>query len=175
MNIMLYHHDCKLLSKQLLKIIVLMMITWTISVALFRSFDDTIGSSKQNLDVVPGMPNTRDNVKFESFTLKAPTDMQENFHTECSRNKENRVAIKTLILFEDVDTVFEEDCGFISSVLQLAETAKRPIILTSNSEFVVHIYRVSLSSYILLCIISFVNFDGQARILSYPHYWIGWF
>lgn len=65
--------------------------------------------------------------------------MQENFHTECSRNKENRIAIKTLILFEDVDTVFEEDCGFISSVLQLAETAKRPIILTSNSEFVVHI------------------------------------
>ncbi|XP_018682287.2 uncharacterized protein LOC103985271 isoform X2 [Musa acuminata AAA Group] len=98
------------------------------------SFDDTIGSSKQNLDVVPGMPNTRDNVKFESFTLKAPTDMQENFHTECSRNKENRIAIKTLILFEDVDTVFEEDCGFISSVLQLAETAKRPIILTSNSK-----------------------------------------
>ncbi|CAL9752889.1 unnamed protein product [Musa acuminata subsp. burmannicoides] len=98
------------------------------------SFDDTIGSSKQNLDVAPGMPNMRDNVKFDSFTLKAPTDTQENFHTECSRNKENRVAIKTLILFEDVDTVFEEDCGFISSVLQLAETAKRPIILTSNSK-----------------------------------------
>ncbi|XP_017252670.1 uncharacterized protein LOC108223102 isoform X1 [Daucus carota subsp. sativus] len=40
---------------------------------------------------------------------------------------------KTLILFEDVDTVFDEDRGFLGSIQQLAETAKRPMILTSNS------------------------------------------
>lgn len=44
----------------------------------------------------------------------------------------SQTANKTLILLEDVDTVFDEDRGFISSILQLAETAKRPIILTSS-------------------------------------------
>ncbi|KAL6648410.1 hypothetical protein ACP70R_012634 [Stipagrostis hirtigluma subsp. patula] len=43
-----------------------------------------------------------------------------------------QVINKTLILFEDVDTVFDEDRGFISTILKMAETTKWPIILTSN-------------------------------------------
>lgn len=39
---------------------------------------------------------------------------------------------KALILFEDVDTIFDDDRGFMAALLQLAETAKRPIVLTSN-------------------------------------------
>ncbi|XP_073124671.1 uncharacterized protein [Henckelia pumila] len=46
-------------------------------------------------------------------------------------NRQN--GIKTLILFEDVDATLCEDHGFISTIQQLAETAKRPMILTSNS------------------------------------------
>lgn len=41
---------------------------------------------------------------------------------------------KALILFEDVDTALCEDRGFVSTIQQLAETAKRPMILTSNSK-----------------------------------------
>ncbi|XP_047963216.1 uncharacterized protein LOC125207783 isoform X1 [Salvia hispanica] len=41
--------------------------------------------------------------------------------------------VKTLILFEDVDASISEDHGFISTIQQLAVTAKRPMILTSNS------------------------------------------
>ncbi|XP_042034946.1 uncharacterized protein LOC121781273 isoform X1 [Salvia splendens] len=41
--------------------------------------------------------------------------------------------VKTLILFEDVDAAISEDHGFISTIQQLAVTAKRPMILTSNS------------------------------------------
>ncbi|XP_075075389.1 uncharacterized protein LOC107789591 isoform X1 [Nicotiana tabacum] len=41
---------------------------------------------------------------------------------------------KALILFEDVDTALCEDRGFVSTIQQLAETAKRPMILTSNSD-----------------------------------------
>ncbi|XP_062210671.1 uncharacterized protein LOC133912104 isoform X2 [Phragmites australis] len=43
-----------------------------------------------------------------------------------------QVINKTLILFEDVDTVFDEDRGFISTILKMSETTKWPIILTSN-------------------------------------------
>ncbi|XP_057795779.1 uncharacterized protein LOC131011898 isoform X2 [Salvia miltiorrhiza] len=41
--------------------------------------------------------------------------------------------VKTLILFEDVDATICEDHGFITTIQQLAVTAKRPMILTSNS------------------------------------------
>ncbi|KAL8159334.1 hypothetical protein V2J09_000871 [Rumex salicifolius] len=40
--------------------------------------------------------------------------------------------IKTLILFEEVDATLLEDRGFIATIQQLAQTAKRPMILTSN-------------------------------------------
>lgn len=42
--------------------------------------------------------------------------------------------VKTLILFEDVDATLSEDHGFITTIQQLAVTAKRPMILTSNSK-----------------------------------------
>ncbi|XP_024979178.1 uncharacterized protein LOC112516395 isoform X2 [Cynara cardunculus var. scolymus] len=56
-----------------------------------------------------------------------------------SIDKENKVSCsqngtKTLILFEDVDATLYEDRGFIATIQQLAETAKRPMILTSNSD-----------------------------------------
>ncbi|XP_057490564.1 uncharacterized protein LOC130776382 [Actinidia eriantha] len=42
-------------------------------------------------------------------------------------------ASKPLILFEDVDAILSEDHGLIATIQKLAETSKRPIILTSNS------------------------------------------
>lgn len=41
---------------------------------------------------------------------------------------------KPLILLEDVDIIFLEDRGFISSIQEIADTGKGPIILTSNSK-----------------------------------------
>ena len=46
----------------------------------------------------------------------------------------SRVEVKPLILFEDADITFFEDRGFIAAVQQISETAKGPIILTSNSK-----------------------------------------
>lgn len=41
--------------------------------------------------------------------------------------------VKPLILIEDVDVFFPEDRGFIAAIQQIAEKAKGPVILTSNS------------------------------------------
>ncbi|KAJ6398925.1 hypothetical protein OIU77_019647 [Salix suchowensis] len=58
--------------------------------------------------------------------------------TTCA-SKESTIAcdreqVKHLILFEDVDITFTEDRGFVSAIQQIAEKAKGPVILTSNSE-----------------------------------------
>lgn len=42
--------------------------------------------------------------------------------------------VQTLILVEDVDILFPDDRGCIAAIQQIAETAKGPIILTSNSK-----------------------------------------
>ncbi|KAK6132312.1 hypothetical protein DH2020_033936 [Rehmannia glutinosa] len=51
-----------------------------------------------------------------------------------NRTANSQSEIKTLILFEDVDATVHEDQGFITTIQQLAVTAKRPMILTSNSD-----------------------------------------
>ncbi|GER37747.1 replication factor C large subunit [Striga asiatica] len=61
--------------------------------------------------------------------------LQKMSAPEHNRSSNCQSEIKTLILFEDVDATVEEDHGFISTIQQLAETAKRPMILTSNSDF----------------------------------------
>ncbi|KAL3592423.1 hypothetical protein D5086_011063 [Populus alba] len=58
--------------------------------------------------------------------------------TKCA-SKESTIAcgrgqLRHLILFEDVDITFTEDRGFVSAIQQIAEKAKGPVILTSNSE-----------------------------------------
>ncbi|KAF5194177.1 p-loop containing nucleoside triphosphate hydrolase superfamily protein, partial [Thalictrum thalictroides] len=87
----------------------------------------------------------------------------------------SRGADKTLILFEDVDIVFDEDRGLISSIQQIAETAKRPIILTSNSKDPVlpnqldrlEVYFTIPSPEELLCHVNMVCAAEQADI--HPH------
>jgi hypothetical protein len=72
-----------------------------------------------------------------------------------------QVINKTLILFEDVDTVFDEDRGFISTILKIAETTKWPIILTSNSESlssVLHISNDHRSSFDVIYILKLLLF-----------------
>ncbi|XP_038717111.1 uncharacterized protein LOC120010394 isoform X2 [Tripterygium wilfordii] len=49
--------------------------------------------------------------------------------TTCARDQ-----LRPLILFEDVDIVFPEDRGFIAAIQYIAERAKGPVILTSNSK-----------------------------------------
>ena len=48
----------------------------------------------------------------------------------------NGSAELNLILFDEVDTVFEEDSGLYSAIQQLARTSKCPIVLTSQVNIV---------------------------------------
>ncbi|KAK2442206.1 P-loop containing nucleoside triphosphate hydrolase superfamily protein [Trifolium repens] len=61
----------------------------------------------------------------------SPGEISQKLHGK------NNVAcdkVQTLILVEDVDILFPEDRGCIAAIQQIAETARGPIILTSNSD-----------------------------------------
>ncbi|KAJ6798913.1 Uncharacterized protein M6B38_212620 [Iris pallida] len=95
---------------------------------------------KQILELLAGPADIREeefgngSPEMVSMTRKQDaTPTKSPCKARASRSDPCQAANKTLILFEDVDTVFDEDRGFISSILQLAETSKRPIILTSNN------------------------------------------
>ena len=59
-------------------------------------------------------------------------------------NKPQRQQKQSLILLEEVDVLFEEDKQFWATVLSLALSSKRPIILTSTEEAHVHLDPASL-------------------------------
>ncbi|XP_064006605.1 ATPase family AAA domain-containing protein 5 isoform X2 [Pogoniulus pusillus] len=76
-------------------------------------------------------------------TAKSPRDTQhsreekkdaqiKSINKEVEGGEPNRKSATSLILFEEVDIVFDEDAGFLSAVKTFMATAKRPVILTTS-------------------------------------------
>lgn len=91
------------------------------------------------------LPNGRASQEFENEVVEViPLSDEEASHDGigasakfiCKENgtAHNQSEVKPLILFEDVDITFLEDRGFLAAIQQIAETAKGPMILTSNSK-----------------------------------------
>ena len=80
-----------------------------------------------------------------------------------SRNNPPPPALRRLrvILFEDVDTVFEEDAGFMGALGLLARTSKCPIIFSSNSKTQIIFLLISP----LYCVSLFVASGLQSQII----------
>ncbi|NXX60878.1 ATAD5 protein, partial [Scopus umbretta] len=60
-------------------------------------------------------------------------DLQiKSINKEVEGGEHNRKSATSLILFEEVDIIFDEDAGFLSAIKTFMATAKRPVILTTN-------------------------------------------
>jgi hypothetical protein len=44
----------------------------------------------------------------------------------------NDLDLDTIILFEEIDNIFEDEIGFFKTLMTLMQNTKRPIILTCN-------------------------------------------
>ncbi|NXL07668.1 ATAD5 protein, partial [Mesembrinibis cayennensis] len=56
----------------------------------------------------------------------------KSINKEVEGGEHNRKSATSLILFEEVDIIFDEDAGFLSAIKTFMATAKRPVILTTN-------------------------------------------
>uniref|UniRef100_A0A3Q3E5T4 ATPase AAA-type core domain-containing protein n=1 Tax=Hippocampus comes TaxID=109280 RepID=A0A3Q3E5T4_HIPCM len=73
----------------------------------------------------------------------------------------NKKGAMSLILFEEVDVIFEEDVGFLAAVKTFMMTTKRPVVLTTNdSTFRESGCCVNVCSYLqLLCLAEGVKME----------------
>lgn len=53
---------------------------------------------------------------------------------ESVSEEQNKKLATSLILFEEVDVIFEDDAGFLSAIKTFMTTTKRPVILTTSGE-----------------------------------------
>ena len=51
-----------------------------------------------------------------------------------SREEQNKKTATSLILFEEVDVIFDEDHGFLAAIKTFMTTTKRPVILTTSGQ-----------------------------------------
>ncbi|KAM9371324.1 ATPase family AAA domain-containing protein 5 [Phaethornis superciliosus] len=65
-------------------------------------------------------------------TCEEKKDVQIKSINKEIEGEHNRKSATSLILFEEVDIIFDEDAGFLSAIKTFMATAKRPVILTTN-------------------------------------------
>ncbi|XP_072299556.1 ATPase family AAA domain-containing protein 5 [Eucyclogobius newberryi] len=65
----------------------------------------------------------------KNTSLKSPPDV---FSTSENLEEPSKKTATSLILFEEVDVIFEEDTGFLSAIKTFMTTTKRPVILTTS-------------------------------------------
>lgn len=61
--------------------------------------------------------------------------------TQTSSEPKNKNKKMCILLLEDIDLIFDQDEGFLSSLSQLIVTSKRPIILTTTDKTPSHVQK----------------------------------
>lgn len=65
--------------------------------------------------------------KNKDLTVKSPTAFTSN-------EEQSKKMATSLILFEEVDVIFDDDSGFLAAIKTFMTTTKRPVILTTSGE-----------------------------------------
>lgn len=65
--------------------------------------------------------------KDPAVNLPTATTPKEN-------EEQSKKTATSLILFEEVDVIFDDDAGFLAAIKTFMTTTKRPVILTTSGE-----------------------------------------
>ncbi|XP_025923241.1 ATPase family AAA domain-containing protein 5 isoform X3 [Apteryx rowi] len=90
-----------------------------------------ISSKQKNNDgIVTSQEKNKENNQ-DSCEEKKDAEIK-SVNKEAEGGEHNRKSATSLILFEEVDIIFDEDAGFLNAIKTFMATAKRPVILTTN-------------------------------------------
>ncbi|KAL2317795.1 hypothetical protein Fmac_031671 [Flemingia macrophylla] len=109
-----------------------------------RLLDHTLSSHTKNEKLLPisAFPNgiateEMDDGMNEQITI---SDVEAHSPSGTSSRLHGKAFTHTLILVEDVDVLFPEDSGCIAAIQHISQTARGPIILTTNNKKVQKMY-----------------------------------
>ncbi|XP_004454937.1 ATPase family AAA domain-containing protein 5 [Dasypus novemcinctus] len=74
----------------------------------------------------------KDSFEQKQITQTKPTNTAKSNIKEFGAEESNRKNATSLILFEEVDVIFDEDAGFLNAIKTFMATTKRPVILTTS-------------------------------------------
>ncbi|XP_067115939.1 ATPase family AAA domain-containing protein 5b [Osmerus mordax] len=83
---------------------------------------------------------------------------------EPATGKQNKMTTTSLILFEEVDVIFDDDVGFLSAIKTFMSTTKRPVILTTDDPSFRTIFNANFEA-VLFKTPSTVNTCSYLRLL----------
>ncbi|NXA35956.1 ATAD5 protein, partial [Eudromia elegans] len=90
-----------------------------------------ISSKRKNNDAIITLQEKKEENNQESCEEKKDAEIK-SVNKEVEGGEDNRKSATSLILFEEVDIIFDEDAGFLNAIKTFMATAKRPVILTTN-------------------------------------------
>ncbi|NWJ06714.1 ATAD5 protein, partial [Crypturellus undulatus] len=90
-----------------------------------------ISSKRKNNDEIITLQEKNKENNQDSCEEKKDAEIKP-VNKEVEGGEDNRKSATSLILFEEVDIIFDEDAGFLSAIKTFMATAKRPVILTTN-------------------------------------------
>ncbi|XP_068945981.1 ATPase family AAA domain-containing protein 5 isoform X2 [Petaurus breviceps papuanus] len=93
-----------------------------------------VSSKQSNDEVIKPQKNDKDIISSEEkqdTRIKSTNTSYSNVK-ESGVEESNRKNATSLILFEEVDVIFDEDAGFLNAIKTFMATTKRPVILTTS-------------------------------------------
>ncbi|XP_004385453.1 ATPase family AAA domain-containing protein 5 [Trichechus manatus latirostris] len=94
-----------------------------------------VSSKPKNSEEIGALQEHNKGIK-KSFEQKQITQTKSTNTTDSNREfgveEPNRKNATSLILFEEVDVIFDEDAGFLNAIKTFMATTKRPVILTTS-------------------------------------------
>lgn len=70
--------------------------------------------------------------KHKDPAVKSPT---ASIPKDKNNEEQSKKTATSLILFEEVDVIFDDDSGFLAAIKTFMTTTKRPVILTTSGEY----------------------------------------
>ena len=62
-------------------------------------------------------------------------ELDKSDSSPCSSENSVKIHTESLILFEEIDVIFKDDVGFLSAVNHFIKKSKKPILLTTNDDY----------------------------------------